>query len=101
VACAAIGGADGFIADDFAGVPEVALIVAEKLLGAGHEETVGGVPLAALAGFDDPAQARGGLVYAEGIDAVFAAQIRRGKPLAGAGLGNGSHRSGKSGGQKH
>ena len=82
-----IGRADGFIAGDFASVPEVSTVFAEKLLAAGHQEAVRGLPLPAFAGLDNPAQARGGLVNAEGVNAVFAAKVRGREGLAGVGSG--------------
>jgi hypothetical protein len=97
----AIDRADGFVTGDLAGVPEVTLVLAEKLLAAGHQETVSGLPLAAFAGLDDPAQARGRFLYAEGIDPVFAAEIRGREGFASVGLGVWGQGSGEGGTQEN
>ena len=92
----AIDRADGFVTGDFAGVPEVALVLAEELLAAGDQETASGLALFAGTRLDDPAQARGKLLDAKGVNPVFAAKRRRGKPLARVilgGAGQGSQQS--------
>ena len=84
---ALINGADGLVARGLAGVPKVALAPAEELLAAGDQQPVSRLPLPALTGLNDPAQARRGFVNAERINQVFAAEICRGEPFAGVGFG--------------
>ena len=52
---ALIGGTDGFLIGDFARVPDIALILLQEELTAGHEQTISGLALCALLGLDNPA----------------------------------------------
>jgi len=86
---ALVGGTDGLIAGDLVYIPEIALVLEKKLLGAGHDYPPSRLPLAALSRFDNPAQARGALINPGGIDEVFTTQIRGREALAGVGFGVG------------
>ena len=70
------------VGDDFAAIPEVALVVGQLFGRAGHENLIGGLLCAAPGVAHLPRQSRLDHVDAQWIDAVFATQVfRRGGAL--------------------
>ena len=66
--------ANRFTARNLAAVPQIALARRQQLFRGGHQNVICRLPLVALLGLNDPAQARLGSIHTQRLDSRFAAE---------------------------